>query len=323
MSVAVAEGREFAPPPPRPEPAPKRTALWQEALIIGWLLWLYDAVNNLSPLRLRTALANGAGILHVERLLHLDPEVPLNHWIGGHQLLGAVLSNFYDDAHFLVTLALVGWLWWRHPGPYRPLRIMLLLTNVIGFVVFWLYPVAPPRMLHGGGFTDVVATTHAWGAWHSGALASQANELAAMPSLHMAWALWCGLALWLIARRWPLRVLAVAYPTAVFVAVLGTANHYFLDAVAGAATAAVSAVAAYWVVRFMARRSGGKRAYKGLRLVGSGVSDPGVQPLPGRRGGGDQRRGVRGPRGGGPYAGTARDRPQMDRRTHEWPPLRG
>ncbi len=57
---------------------------------------------------------------------------------------------------------------------------------MLAFVVFWRYPVAPPRMLPG--FTDVVASTHAFGSWHTGALASQANQLAAMPSLHIAWA---------------------------------------------------------------------------------------------------------------------------------------
>ena len=69
---------------------------------------------------------------------------------------------------------------------YRPLRNSLVLVNVLGFVVFWRFPVAPPRMLDG--FTDVVASTHAFGSWHTGALASHANQVAAMPSLHMAWA---------------------------------------------------------------------------------------------------------------------------------------
>jgi membrane-associated phospholipid phosphatase len=283
-------------------------------LIIGWLLWLYDAVNNLSTLRLNTAIAHGRSILHVERVLHLAVESPLNHWLGAHHLIAMLLSNFYDDAHFVVTFALVGWLWWRHPNTYRPLRIMLLLTNVIGFVVFWLYPVAPPRMLQGAGFIDVVASTHAWGAWHSGALASQANELAAMPSLHMAWALWCGLALWLIARRWPLRALAVAYPTVVCIAVLGTANHYFLDVLAGAATAVLAAGLGFGLLRLI-------NAHKGLRLVRGGVSDPGVQPLPGCSRGGDQRRRLRSARSGRPYPRATGDRSQLDRGTYERSPL--
>jgi hypothetical protein len=120
-----------------------------------------------------------------------------------------------------------------------------VLTNVIGFAVFWLYPVAPPRMLAGAGFVDVVAVTHSWGAWHSGALASSANELAAMPSLHIAWALWSSAAMWLIAKRSPLRILAVVYPIVTLVAVLGTANHFFFDVLGGVLTAVASAALAW------------------------------------------------------------------------------
>ena len=99
-----------------------------------------------------------------------------------------------------------------------------MLVNVLAFIVFWFYPVAPPRMLKG--FTDVVASTGAFGSWHTGALASQANQLAAMPSLHIAWAAWCTLALWRIStRRW-VRVLAVLYPCMTALAVLSTGNHF-------------------------------------------------------------------------------------------------
>jgi PAP2 superfamily len=232
----------------------RRTPLWREALVLGWLLWLYDAVNNLSAIHLHAALAHAAGIFRVERWVHLDPEIALNRWIGDHRSLGFILSNYYDNAHFVVTLGLLGWLWWRHPSTYRPMRNTLVLTNVIGFAVFWLYPVAPPRMLQSAGFVDVVAVTHSWGAWHSGALASSANELAAMPSLHIAWALWCSAAMWLIARRAPLRILAVLYPIVTLVAVLGTANHFFLDVVGGALTFAAAGLIAWsWQQHRLAR----------------------------------------------------------------------
>ena len=85
-------------------------------------------------------------------------------------------------------------MWWRRADIYRPLRNSLVLVNVLAFIVFWRFPVAPPRMLPG--FVDVVASTHAIGSWHTGALASQANQLAAMPSLHIAWAVWCTVVVW-------------------------------------------------------------------------------------------------------------------------------
>lgn len=229
------------------EPSPRRSPWWAEALAIFWLLWLYDEVNNLSSLRLPSALAHGASLVHLEQVLHLDPELSLNAWAAAHRAIALPMADFYNGAHFAVTLGLVAWLWWRHPVLYRPLRNSLVLINVLGFLVFWAYPLAPPRMLSGSGFVDVVAVTHAWGSWHSGAVASQANELAAMPSLHVAWAVWSTLAVWQIlrGRRW--RVAAIAYPIMVAFVVMATANHYLLDVVAGVLTVvAASGLAALW-----------------------------------------------------------------------------
>jgi len=220
--------------------APRRARWWVELLVIVWLCWVYDAITNLAPLRLHTALANASGVLHLEQSLHLDPELSLNRWLAAHHTLGLILSDYYDNAHFLVTLGVLGWVWWRRSDLYRPLRNSLVLVNVIGFIVFWRYPVAPPRMLSSLGFTDVVASRHAFGDWHAGALASHANQLAAMPSLHIAWAAWCTLALWRISRRRWVRVLAGLYPCLTAAAVLATGNHFVLDVLAGLLTLALA-----------------------------------------------------------------------------------
>jgi hypothetical protein len=219
---------------------PTRTRWWVDGLTIVWLCWVYDAITNLAPLRLHAAIGNAWGVLHLEQSLHLDPELGLDRWLAGHHTLALLVADYYDNAHFIVTLGLLGWLWWRRTDLYRPLRNSLVLVNLLGFLVFWRYPVAPPRMLSSYGFTDVVASTHAFGSWHSGALASHANQLAAMPSLHMAWAAWCTVALWRMTRRRWVRVLAVLYPCLTAVAVLATGNHFLLDIVGGLAAIAVA-----------------------------------------------------------------------------------
>jgi hypothetical protein len=211
--------------------APARTRWWVEAVVVVWLLWVYDAITNLAPLRVHVAIAHGQSILSLEQTLHIAPERSLDRWLAGHQTLGLLLSDYYDNAHFAVTLGLLGWLWWRRADIYRPLRTTLVLANVIAFVIFWRYPVAPPRML--AGFTDVVASTHAIGSWHSGSLASHANELAAMPSLHIAWAVWCTIAVWQISRRALVRAAGVIYPCITAFAVLATGNHFVLDIAGG------------------------------------------------------------------------------------------
>jgi hypothetical protein len=209
----------------------RRSRWWVEVLTIAWLCWMYDAITNLAPLRVNLALAHARSVLALEHALALDPERSLDSWLAHHHTLGLAISDYYDNAHFIVTLGLLAYLWWRRADIYRPLRNSLVFVNVLGFVVFWLYPVAPPRMLPG--FTDVVASTGAIGSWHTGALASHANELAAMPSLHIAWAGWCTIVLWqLSGRRW-LRALAVAYPLMTAFAVLATGNHFVLDIVGG------------------------------------------------------------------------------------------
>jgi hypothetical protein len=241
-------------------PSFRRARWWVEVLTIGWLLWVYDAITNLAPLRLNAALAHAGDVLGLEQALHLDPERALDQWLAGHPTLGLVISDYYDNAHFLVTLSLLGWLWWRRAELYRPLRNSLVLVNVLAFLVFWLYPVAPPRML--SGFTDVVASTHAIGSWHSGALASQANQLAAMPSLHIAWAVWCTVALWRLSARAWVRVLAMLYPCLTSAAVLLTGNHFILDILAGALVMAVALALVELVSR---RRTGLGRAVRRAR----------------------------------------------------------
>lgn len=228
--------------------------LWLELVFIAWLAWIYDDINNLSPVRATLALANAHSLLHFERLLHLDPEAGLDHWLSRHGDLAWIAGNYYDNAHFAVTLGLVGVLWWWFPDRYRSLRSGLVLTNVLAMIVFWLVPMAPPRLLDPSVYIDVVGRSHSFGSWHSGTLATAANQFAAMPSLHLGWAAWSALALWRILprRRWSWAVWL--YPVLTGVVVMATGNHYLMDALAGIATFALAQLAvdrwqAWWTAR--------------------------------------------------------------------------
>ena len=226
--------------------AATRPRWWGEILVIVFLAWAYDTVANLAPLREKLALAHGSDILSFERSLHIAPEAALNSWLVAHDTFGTLLSYYYDNAHFIVTFGLLGWLWWKRADIYRPLRSSLVAINVIGLLVFWLYPVAPPRML--SGFTDVIASSHTFGSWHTGSLAADANQFGAMPSLHIAWAVWCTFVLWRLSSNVWVRAAAVAYPCVTAFAVLATGNHYLLDLVGGLATFAL-ACATVWLAR--------------------------------------------------------------------------
>lgn len=224
------------------------TRFWWELAIVLWLYFLYDIINNLSPVSRTSALSHAEGILDLERALQLDIERSVNEWMVGRDLLGSFLANFYNLAHIWLTLAVIVFLWSKRRPLYADLRNSLVMFNLIGFLVFWVYPVAPPRMLEG--YVDIVETSGAISSFHSGTLAEAANQYAAMPSLHIAWAIWCVVAVYrsLPSRRW--RVAIWAHLALTCVAVVATANHFVLDMVAGVATAAVG----FFVAERFARR---------------------------------------------------------------------
>ncbi|HTV13044.1 MAG TPA: phosphatase PAP2 family protein [Acidimicrobiales bacterium] len=247
----------------------KRSPLLFELGVIAFLGWIYDWLQDLAPLRERLAFRNGEAILSFEKSIGLAPERALNHWLDHHYLLAYISSDFYDNAIFGVTLAMAAWIWWRRPDIYRPLRNDLVLANLIGFAVFWAYPVAPPRMMDG--FVDVVEHFGGLGSWHD-LLITHADQLAAMPSMHLAWALWCSLVMWRLAASYNQRVIAVAvggaYVLSTAWVVMATGNHYLADAVAGCACTVISAVlveaafpaVAHWARAHPARAGGVARA---------------------------------------------------------------
>jgi hypothetical protein len=236
-----------APPalPAGPAPGARRSPLVLELAVIAFLGWIYDWLQNLAPLRTDLALRHARAVLSLEERLHIAPEHYLDHWLAHEHVLAYIASDFYDNAIFGVTLGLAAWIWWRRPDIYRPLRNDLVLANLIGFAVFWQYPLAPPRMLPR--FVDVVETVGGLGSWHS-TLINHADQLAAMPSMHLAWAVWCSLVVWRLAaprRAWrgAAAAFGVLYPLSTAFVVLATANHYTLDVLAGVATLAISVAA--------------------------------------------------------------------------------
>jgi hypothetical protein len=267
--VAVVEQSEVAraarpvTSPPAAQ-GPRRTPLPFELAIVVFLGWIYNWLQDLAPLRYRLALQHGAAILSFEQSAGIAPERAMNHWLAGHHLLAYISSDFYDNAIFGVTFCFAAWIWWRRPDIYRPLRNTMVLANLVGFAVFWAYPVAPPRMLPG--FIDVVAKVGGLGSWHN-ALVQHADQLAAMPSMHLAWAVWCSL----VAVRlcWhqdrgraggagcaAAAVFAIGYPLTTTLVVLATGNHYLLDVLAGTGCTVLSALVAYgWPRLWAALRS--------------------------------------------------------------------
>jgi hypothetical protein len=135
-----------------------------------------------------------------------------------------------------------------------------MLTTALALIGFYWLPTAPPRLLSDEGFVDVMSQTSTWGWWPtSGTPGSDAisNQFAAMPSLHCAWATWCGLVLVLLARRRWIRVVAAVYPLTTYFVVLSSGNHYLLDVVGGVAVLVVGAALVQLIAFVLVRGPGG------------------------------------------------------------------
>jgi diacylglycerol O-acyltransferase len=218
---------------------PPRPPLWRELGVVAFLLVAYDQIANLAALRVRGAESRAAAVLRLETDLHVAVERSLDQDIAPHHALGQVLAIYYDFAHVLVTMAVLALTYVLAPIAYRRLRTSLLLVNLVALGLFLALPVAPPRLLPGSGFVDIVAGSGTWGSWDatSSVAAQHANEYASMPSLHVAWATWVLLATVTLTQRRLWRWLAVGHLGMTVTVIVVTGNHWLLDGVAGAALA--------------------------------------------------------------------------------------
>ncbi|WP_051940498.1 phosphatase PAP2 family protein [Phaeacidiphilus oryzae] len=242
----------------RPHPQ-GRPLFWQfELLLVAVLYFAYDGSRLLVSGGLPEARHNGRALLDAERWAHLSPEHWLNQLFTANDLLAVPADFLYASLHYLVTPAVLIWLWVSHHGEYRRARTWLGIATVAGLVGFVLFPTAPPRLLEASyGFIDTMSQHADVGWWGAGdasvpnGMASMTNEYAAMPSLHLGWALWCGIQLVRHASDITVRVLGVLYPLVIAFVVMGTANHYLLDCVAGAAVMVASSFAAAPLLRLL------------------------------------------------------------------------
>ena len=229
---------------PRRSVVPRRWPWWIEGLLAIAGYEVYGAIQGATDGERAAAVRHGWSIIHLEQHLHLWVEPAINSWLTPHRLLSIVSDYYYELSHAFVTAAVLVWLWRRHRTVYARWRNTLLGLSLAALAVFWAYPVAPPR-LTAPAMTDVLVKYNALGAAH--APKGLIDLYAALPSLHVAWALWCGLAV-VAAGRTRRRWFALLYPAMTTLVVLTTANHYVLDALAGAGLT-MAAVGIAWLLR--------------------------------------------------------------------------
>ena len=202
------------------------------------------------------AYRHARSIIRAERAVHIYREQWLQSRLLAHPFFLQAADLYYGTVHFVAPVVVLVLLARRDPARYRSARTVLVLATGLALVGFAWYPLTPPRLLPAAyHFVDTVARFGGEGVLNSGSMKDADNVYAAMPSLHIAWSLWCLFSVWPVVRSTAARVLAVAYPIVTLVAVVITANHYILDGVGGVITLAAAYVAASTLAQLVSRSS--------------------------------------------------------------------
>ncbi|WP_051794992.1 phosphatase PAP2 family protein [Streptomyces sp. NRRL S-87] len=213
--------------------APRRPRLWFEVVLIAISYWTYSLIRNAVPEQKAAALRNADWLWQLEHTLGIAVEKTVNHAVDSVTWLIVGMNYYYATLHFFVTIGVLVWLYRSHPGRYAATRLVLFATTGVALVGYYLYPLAPPRLMSGENFVDTVLVHHTWGSMASGNFKHVSNQYAAMPSMHIGWSLWCGLTIFALASVPWAKVLGLLYPVATLVVIVATANHFWLDAVGG------------------------------------------------------------------------------------------
>jgi PAP2 superfamily len=201
----------------------------ETALVLG-LFALWQFAGSFSVMGPGGALARGRWIWHVERVLHLPSEAGLQRLFLSHPLLVQASNLYYDTLHFPVLITCLIWLFVRHRADYVRRRTTLAAFTGACLLI-QLVPVAPPRMLPGTGMVDTAVLYHQ--SVYQSVAGFNADQLSAMPSIHVGWAILVAIMVISAARsRW--RWLALLYPVATTLVVVVTANHFWMDGIVAA-----------------------------------------------------------------------------------------
>jgi len=220
-------------------------AIRQLALFAG-AYYLYRIVRGIVDGQAGLAFENARHLVDAERTLGLFFEPHLQAWVEGQEWLITFCSWMYVNSHFVITTFALAFLYLRRNEHFYFVRNMFMVAMGIALVGYLLFPTAPPRLMPELGFSDSVADFTRVGADTSGALV---NPYAAVPSMHVAFALMLALPMARSARHGVVRALWLVYPALVTFVVVATANHWWFDAFTGALVAGLAGVAAIFCAR--------------------------------------------------------------------------
>jgi hypothetical protein len=231
--------------------------LLRQVSLFGGAYLAYTIVRGLVAGRATEAFQHARELISIERTLHVFVEPSVQAWASGSHLLMVLASWLYVNAQTSVTVVALLYLYLRHNRSFYFVRNMFMIAMAIALVGYTVFPTAPPRFMPEWGFIDSVSDLTGVHVSHaSTSLNVLVNPYAAVPSLHVAFALMIGWPLARLARTWIVRVAWLLYPFLMVFVTVVTANHFIVDALLGALTAGAGAYGASWLAR---RRPGAWR----------------------------------------------------------------
>jgi hypothetical protein len=222
-----------------PQDTAARPPLLRELLLVVGLFVVYKVGRQLATGHTPEAFRNAHRVWDLERAVRLPGEGAVQTALLHSDTLVHLANTYYAAVHFPATAAFLIWLYLRRPAHYIWARRVLALVTAAALVGHLTFPLAPPRLLGEAGLVD---TGQAYGPTVYGAhpaTDAMANQFAAMPSLHFGWALMVAIGL-IVATRSRWRWLWLLHPLLTLLVIVGTANHYWLDAIVATAVLGIA-----------------------------------------------------------------------------------
>ena len=229
-------------PAARPLDRLRRLPRWTvEAALLAVLYFAGEFARGVARGGKPGAEAHAATIVRLERRLHVFDEAAIQHAAGHVAGLPTLLGYAYVSVHVAGTVALLVWVYRGRRHAYPQLRNTLVLASGLAVAGYALFPTAPPR-LAGIGLEDTVSNSTTVDL-HSALVSGLYNPYAAVPSVHIVFSVIVGFTVVRHAHRPVWRAAGALYPVFVLFVIVATGNHFFFDAVAGAAVAGISIAA--------------------------------------------------------------------------------
>lgn len=215
--------------------------------------FLYDLVRGaVNSGNLYKPFGDAMRIIDFERAVHIFVEPSVQAWTQNVHWLMDAADWAYLNGHFLITFAVLVFIYVRRNESFNFIRNVLMISMGLALIGYWLYPTAPPRLMPEWGFTDSISQFVTGGtSWIDyGPAKAVTNFYAAVPSMHVCFAVIIGFSMVRLLKRRVARVLWALYPVMITFVVVATANHFLTDVFLGALTAAA---AAFLADRLLAR----------------------------------------------------------------------